>query len=215
LQLESYGAAGFQFTRRNVPQKHPITSGTLPNLVCQSLPASNPEMAHGEFVSGKLSSIDESEGLTARWKASAVLRKSQVDTYLFVRLLYPGTLDLTQADCLALETWVPEGQTAPTQLLVVLREKDGGEFLASTGRSLAAAGRDITYIPFTRFQLAGWSKDSDGELDLARVDEVRVGWGGYLGSEGEKIEVTLALPQSGSLRKTTPREVHAKQETRE
>ena len=67
---------------------------------------------------------------------------------------------------------------------------------------LGAPGRDCTYIPLTRFQLAGWSKDNNGELDLNRVDEVRVGWGGYLGTEGEKVAFSFALPQMGAVKMT-------------
>lgn len=204
LRLEPYGASVFRFTGRRAPKRHPVAAGTLPNLVCQPRPPASSTLAHGEFVSGTLSPRAEGAGTAEGWTTSAVVRKSQVDTYLFARLHYPSLLDLTQADCLALESWVPEGQAAPTQILVILHEKDGGDFLASTGRSLGAAGRDVTYLPFTRFQLAGWSKDQDGELDLARVDEVRIGWGGYLGTEGEKIAFSFAIPQSGNLRAAPP-----------
>lgn len=83
---------------------------------------------------------------------------------------------------------------------MILHEKGGGDFLATSGRSLGMSGHEQTFIPFARFQLAGWSKDSDGELDLQRVDEVRVGWGGYYGSEGETVDFSLAKPEIGSHR---------------
>jgi hypothetical protein len=35
------------------------------------------------------------------------------------------------------------------------------------------------------FRLAGWSKDDDGVLDPKRVACIRIGWGGYYGTEGE------------------------------
>jgi hypothetical protein len=118
-----------------------------------------------------------------------------VDTHLFTQFHYAPSLDLSDADCLALETWVPEGQTMPNQLLVILHEQGGGDFLAETGRSLAGPGREQTFIPLRRFQLASWSKDADGVLDLQRVEDIRVGWGGYLGTEGEKVRFSVALPQ--------------------
>jgi hypothetical protein len=33
-------------------------------------------------------------------------------------------------------------------------------------------------------------------LDLAAITEVRIGWGGYIGTEREKVEFTVALPQT-------------------
>jgi hypothetical protein len=30
------------------------------------------------------------------------------------------------------------------------------------------------------------------------VSEIRIGWGGYLGTEGERLEFSAALPQTGS-----------------
>ena len=56
---------------------------------------------------------------------------------------------------------------------------------------------DRVFLPFGRLQLAGWSKDTDGVLDLRRVGEIRVGWGGYVGREGEQIEFSLRAPRAG------------------
>jgi len=80
---------------------------------------------------------------------------------------------------------------------VILHEEGGGDFLAATGRSLAAPGRERTFVAMSRFQLAGWSKDADGVLDPTRISEIRVGWGGYFGAEGEKVQFRVALPQVG------------------
>jgi len=85
-------------------------------------------------------------------------------------------------------------------LLVILQEKGGGDFLASTPRSLGSAGHDRTFIPLSRFQLAGWSKDTDGILDASRIGEIRIGWGGYLGTEGERIQYSLSPPRVGQRR---------------
>jgi hypothetical protein len=98
-----------------------------------------------------------------------------------------------------LDTWVPDGQRTPNELLVILHEREGGDFLASTGRSLGAPGHSRVFVPLNRLQLAGWSKDADGVLDQKHVDEIRVGWGGYLGAEGERVEFSVALPQVGSV----------------
>jgi hypothetical protein len=94
-----------------------------------------------------------------------------------------------------LESWVPDGQHAPTQLLVILQEKEGGDFLANTARSLGTPGHERTILPLGLLQLARWSKDADGLLDLSRVSQIRVGWGGYCGSAGQEIEFRLTAPR--------------------
>ena len=66
-----------------------------------------------------------------------------------------------------------------------------------TGRSLAGPAREQTFIPLDRFQLAGWSKDADGRLDPRRIQDIRIGWGGYLGTVGETVEFSVGLPQLG------------------
>jgi hypothetical protein len=53
------------------------------------------------------------------------------------------------------------------------------------------------FLPLSRFQHAGWSKGAGGEFDWTRVTSVRIGWGGYFGAEGEKIEFSLGPPEMG------------------
>jgi hypothetical protein len=118
---------------------------------------------------------------------------------MFVRFLYPEPLDLAETECLIVDAWVPAGQQTGTRLLVIVQERDGGDFLADTGCSLGATGHHRVFVPINRLQLAGWSQDNDGELDLRRVSEVRIGWGGYTGTEGERVEFSVALPHTGSI----------------
>jgi hypothetical protein len=122
-----------------------------------------------------------------------------VDTYLFLRFQYPKLLNLSDADCLAVETRVPNGRSTPSQLLVILQEEGGGDFIADTGRSLAAPGSERSFVAMSRFQPAGWSTDADGVLDLRRVSEIRIGWGGYFGAKGEKVQFSVTLPQFGTV----------------
>ena len=68
------------------------------------------------------------------------------------------------------------------------------------GEESHAPGRERSFIPLSRFQLAGWSKDADGVLDLKRVSDIRIGWGGYLGTEGETVQFSVALPQTGTVK---------------
>ena len=200
LDLAPYGGTFLRFTQTRAPKKYPAKSGMLPNLTVAPLPTVEPLVVRGEFVREQFiqTSSPAKPGLPL-WQVAGTITRSQVDTFLFFRFPYATPLDLSQADCLVLDTWVPEGQRSPTQLLVILQEKNGGDFLASTGRSLASPGHQRLFIPLNRFQLAGWSKDSDGQLDVSRIGEVRIGWGGYLGAEGERIQFSVATPQTGRI----------------
>ncbi len=200
LSLEPYSAALFRFASAKPPQRRTITDGALPNLVLHALPEVEPVMGHGEFVRAELTpdAIHSRSGSPA-WQAAAVLTRTNVDTHLFLQFRYRQPLDLSDTDCLVMETWVPDGQSTPNQLLVILHEEGGGDFFAETGRSLAAPGRERTFIALSRFQLAGWSKDADGVLDPKRVGDIRIGWGGYLGAEREKVQFSVALPRVGTV----------------
>ena len=210
LKLEAYGASFFLFDHPKTPARIKTSDSALPNLSLRRLPEIEPAVLHGEFVRGEVlpGAAHPTDGVPS-WQAESVLTKGSVDTYFFAQFRYAQPLDLSDADCLALETWVPEGQTAPSQLLVILHEQDGGDFLAETGRPLAEPGRKQIFIPLRRFQLASWSKDADGALDLQHVQDIRVGWGGYLGTEGEIVQFTLALPQVGFVGSKEPRKGNA------
>jgi len=200
LSLEPYGAAFFRFTSAKPPRQRAVTDGALPNLSLRGVPRTEPTMGHGEFVRAELTpDTARSRVDSPAWQAAAVLTKAKVDTHLFLQFRYPQPLDLTDADCLAIETWVPDSQSTPNQLLVILHEEGGGDFIAETGRSLAAPGRERTFVALSRFQLAGWSRDADGVLDSKRVGDIRIGWGGYFGAEGEKVQFSVALPQVGAV----------------
>lgn len=195
LSLDPYGAAVFRFARARPPARHPLGEGPLPGLVFRALEPVAPTLLRGEFVRGELTPVANLTTNSPAWEATAVLTRGGEDTWLFVQFHFSPPLDLSTAACLALETWVPEGQSTPTQLLVIVHEEGGGDFFAETGRSLAEPGREQRFVPFARFQLAGWSQDADGELDRTRVSDLRVGWGGYLGREGELVRFRLTLPR--------------------
>lgn len=200
VHLEPYGAVGLRFPESRAPSRHPARSGALPNLTISATPAVAPTVSRGEFVRSELAP-DEAHTTEGQpdWRASATLTKGQVDTFLFVRFIQPTPVDLAAADCLVIDTWVPPGQRTPSQILVIVQEQDGGDFLASSGRPLGEAGYVRVFLPFSRLQQAGWSQDADGLLDRSRVADIRVGWGGYLGTEGEAIEFSVAQPRVGSV----------------
>lgn len=198
LDLQPYGGVILRYPGARVPQRHVIQSGSLPNLRLRPLPTITPERSQGEFVRAEARiDKDRSEPSHPVWQASATLTKGGVDTFMFLRFIFPEPINLERADCLVLDAWVPPGQGTGTQLLAIVQEKEGGDFIASTGCGLGVAGHQRIYVPLNRLQLAGWSPDVDGELDLRRVSEVRIGWGGYLGAEGERIGFSVSLPQAG------------------
>lgn len=206
LDLQPYGAALLRYPAARLPERRAPRSGTLPNLVERALPEVKPALSHGEFVSAEVEpDISRSQPGRPAWRASARLTKSQVDTWTFVRFLFPEPLDLRGVDCLVFDAWIPAGQQTSAQLLAIVQEKGGGDFMAGTGCPLAAAGHHRLFVPLSRLQLAGWSRDGDGELDLRQVSEVRIGWGGYLGAEDERVEFSVALPQTGAATPPAPR----------
>jgi hypothetical protein len=202
LSLEPYCAALFRYgSARPTLRRLSAPGAGLPGFSLRPVPWVEPTAPHGEFVAAELApDADRSTAGAPVWQARGVLTKAQVDTFLFVQFHYPRALDLGQASCLVVDSWVPDGQSTPNQLLVILHEEGGGDFIADTGRSLAAAGRERSFVALTRFQLAGWSQDSDGVLDPSRIQDIRIGWGGYLGAKDEKVQFSAALPLSAMVR---------------
>ncbi len=198
LSLEPWDAAVFRFTTPRPPARRPLGAGALPGLGFRTLAPAAPTLLRGEFVRAELRPAAGPTTNAPAWEVAAALTRGRVDTWAFAQFHFSPPLDLSAADCLALETWVPEGQTTANQLLVLLREEGGGDFFAETGRSLAGPGWERSFLPLERFQLAGWSRDPDGELDRTRISDLRVGWGGYLGTEGEQVRFRLAPPQIGA-----------------
>ena len=99
---------------------------------------------------------------------------------------------------------MPGGQRTSSEILAIVQEEGGGDFLAGTGRSLAGLEHQRVFVPMSKLQLAGWSQDQDGVLDLHRVHEIRIGWGGYYGAEGERVEFSVSLPQTGVIAISPP-----------
>lgn len=197
LSLGAYEATAFTFAQAVLPERRRLATGLLPGFAEADLKLGEPELARGEFVRAELARQNLPDGaLLAGWQADATLTKGQTDTWLFLRFEPKQPLDLRKAQGLALDTWVPAGQRTPAQLLVILREAGGGDFIANTGRMLSVAGRRPVKVAFSAFQPAGWSQDANGRLDLDRVAEVRVGWGGHLGVAGERVAFGVAAPRT-------------------
>ena len=201
IAFPAYGGFVFHFPEQRLPRRSNLTNAAMPALEVRDLPAASPVLGRGEFVREELAAAAPLQGTRQpAWRIKGTLTKGGVDTFLFAQFLYPQTLDLHGADFLVLDIWVPQAQRTPNQLLVILHEKEGAEYLANTGRLLGVPGYSRTWLPLSLFRLAGWSHDQNGHLDLSDITELRVGWGGYLGAEGEQVEFSLSTPQTAAVK---------------
>jgi hypothetical protein len=213
LRLGPYGAMFFRAAQgsprppgadgiaRDVPGGHaPPPGGTAAqggprppgavvlSIACELLPdAGKPSVGKGTHVRSDFSGDDASG-----WRASATLTQGQVDTHLFISFNYAKPLDLTRAEGLAFDTSVPDGQRTSAELLVFVNTSEGGRYLAGTGRFLNESGAVRAYALFSQFRPFG---DTRGPLDLSKVTAIQIGWGGYFGREGERIDLTVKPPQ--------------------
>ncbi|MCC6145725.1 MAG: hypothetical protein IT368_18110 [Candidatus Hydrogenedentes bacterium] len=191
--LGPYGAMLYRFAEARPPLRKTGGDGALPALETRPLPAVPPTVGHGEFVEGGVTP----EAETA-WHASARLTKGATDTHLFLSFTYPEPIDLSSDLCIVFDTIVPDTQRTPTAILVIARDVHGNEYLASTGRSLGTPGMQRSYVSRTQFERAGWSPVTADAFDWSAVTDFRIGWGGYLGLEGEIIAFTVAPLQAMS-----------------
>lgn len=197
LNLEPYDARILRFASARPTARMLPKDGLLPKTTLKAVPVVEPSVGQGEFVRSEITREDTYQGGGPVWHAAATLTKGGTDTFLFLQMRYPEVLDLSKAQHLEITSWTPENQSTPTQLLVIISEDGGGDFITETGRSFAIPGEERSYVALSRFQLAGWSKDADGVLDLTKVRDIRIGWGGYHGEKDESVDFRVALPQLG------------------
>ena len=203
VRLGPYGAVLLRYPESKLPRRLPASTGALPGLTLQSLPEVRPDIGKGQFVRAELTEDSARLGFARpAWRAAATLTKSHVDTHLFLSFKFPQPVNLGASEVLALDTWTPEGQGTPTELLVILRDNNGNDYVAHSGRPLNAAGRSRSFVLLSQFQPAGWlAQRGTGRFDFSNVSAIHVGWGGYLGIEGEKVEFATTVPQIGSFKK--------------
>jgi hypothetical protein len=199
LRLGPYSATLLRYAEAELARRLPVASGGLPGLKLRPLPDVKPVAGAGEFVKAELT------GDASQWRAVGTVTKSQMDTHLFLSFNFPQPVDLGGGDVLALESWVPEGQGTPTELLVILHDNKGRDFVAHAGRSLGAPGHCRSFVLLSQFQIASWSKSRDARLDPSAITAIRIGWGGHLGAVGEKVEFSTAPPQIGQIARQAAR----------
>lgn len=194
LNLQPYGGMLFRFAEAKPALRKPTAGGSLPVLLTTKLPEVSPGVGKGEFVQADVKQV--SQAGQKQWSAAATLAKSDVDTFLFLMFTYPNPVDLSQAAYLAFDVSIPEGQRAGASLLVILRDEDGIEYYANTHVPLSDTTSVRAYAAKNRFERAGWSKTPEGQLDFAKIREIRIGWGGYFGKEGETVAFTTGAPEA-------------------
>lgn len=199
LQLGAYGGMLLRAKALAEPRRKRGAQLAVPSFASVPLSAAAPTIGKGQFVQAA-----QTGDATAGWCAAATLTKGQVDTHLFFSFNYPQPPELGGSDGLVLDTAVPAGQQTGVELLAMLHTSDGGDYIASTGRLLNAPGACRTHVLFSQFHRAGWAKGADVPLDLAKVNAIRIGWGGYFGAEGEKIAFTAQTPQRFACSLQTP-----------
>ncbi|GIX08179.1 MAG: hypothetical protein KatS3mg115_2582 [Candidatus Poribacteria bacterium] len=193
LSLEGYGMLVIQWKRSKAPGRIRAELGELPQIAYRPMPTPEPMLTAGEHVRGRAEPFRGESGRDG-WEANGLLTRGNVDTFLFLSFVYPSPQDLSEAFGIVLESWVPEGQRTPAQLLVILRDADGADYLASTGRPLSQSGWVRTIVSLDRFQLGGWSSDPNGRLDRDRIAALSIGWGGYYGQDGETVRFRVLPP---------------------
>ncbi len=181
LHLGAYGGMFYRFAQARLPERHALPEGGLPGMTASDLSIPTPHVGQGQYVEGGVSPAGES------WEAKATLTKGNVDTFQFAVMDFAQPVDLKNAACLSIDTWAPAGQHAHTGLLVVLRDTSGMEYFAETGRWLSDPGDTTSFISIERFQRAAWRDQPDRPFDFGSVSAMLVGWGGYLGAEGEEV----------------------------
>lgn len=185
LKLGPYDGVLCTYAATVPPRRlHPPT-GELPGLALTPLPGVTPEVGKGEFVKSELTPQGPA------WRSVGTLTKSKTDTFLFLAFRYPQPVNLGSATGLLLDCAVPAGQGTPANLLVILTDTTGAQFFADTGRPLSLAGRTEWFVSFDSLAPAGWSSNPASRLNLNAIGGLAVGWGGYYGTEGERVELTL------------------------
>ncbi|MCC6695661.1 MAG: hypothetical protein IT365_08520 [Candidatus Hydrogenedentes bacterium] len=196
VELGPYGGVLFRFDDAAPIPRTPLTKSGFGEVRWLSMPEVTPSVGKGEFVRGEIGAIAQTDS-PLTWEAKAVLTKGDVDTFLFATFDYPQPVDLSQAAFLHFTTAVPPGQRASTRLLVILRDTRGVEYLGETAHALNDGSSCQSYLRLSQFHRAGWSTEPAGPLDLSAINAIRVGWGGYLGREGETVDFAFAAPKAG------------------
>lgn len=198
LKLQPYGGVILRYPSARTPERTQPVSLQGAQLPVRDLPEAKVSVSKGEFVDGGTTEVTLPEGKA--WLSSGTLTKGNVDTFLFTAFTYPQPVDLSDVAGLYLRVSVPEGQKTPTNLLVFIEDADGTRYLGDTGRAMSLAGMRPSFVGINQFRPFSAAPGKVPGLDLTRITSISVGWGGYFGTEGEKVSYTVLPPQVFELR---------------
>ena len=57
-----------------------------------------------------------------------------------------------------------------------------------------ASGHCHCTVAVNSFERAGWCRITDKPLDMGSIATIRIGWGGYLGTENEQVRFSFSAP---------------------
>ncbi len=200
VRLAAYGGMLYTFKDTIPRPRKEIQAGDLPGMAVRALPAASPAPLCGTYVQAAIEPEPASISAgPAAWRVAGTITKEDVDTFLFASFDYPQPADLRESAFLVFDAWLPQHQHAAARLLVIICDSSGVEYLAETGVPLNASGQHACHVALNRFQRAGWCAITDRPLDFSRISSIRIGWGGYLGDEGENVTFSMSPPCLASL----------------
>lgn len=193
LAIDGFGAKFVRFAAAAPPSRTRLQTGPLPGVRAADLPPTGqPTTGTGPSVRATLSAAANGSS----WNAKSLLTKDNADSWCFVRFTYPKPIDLRHAFGIAIDCEIPAGQSSPARMFAYVHERDGGDYIADLGRTTADPGARTHYLALQRFHHFGGSPDPDGKLSPDRIAAISIGWGGYSGDAGERIEFTVAPPRA-------------------
>ncbi len=188
VTLRGYGARIFRTRTALRPAR--LKAGD--NLTCQMVMQPLPAITHAA-IGANPTVKTELEGSAERgWTAVGTLSKGNIDTHLFLGFSYEKPFSLKDSDGVVIDTEVTAMQETHAELLVFIATEGGHRYLASTGRSLRAAGGKQSILLFSQFH--PFDK-TDAPMNVEKITTIQVGWGGYFGREGESIRFGVKPPQ--------------------
>ncbi len=200
ITLEPYSGVFLRFGKARTPARRKAASGGLPQLSLRPIKPTAVVHAAGTHVEASVKrAASPFTGAEDAWEALGIVKKSDVDTFMFAVMRFAQPVRVSDSDFLSFRVSVPQGQPSAPQLLVIVTDSRGVQYWAETGRALSVPGKDEIVLPLQAFSHAPFSTGPAGSLDWGSVAAINVGWGGHFGKEGDRIGFTVSAPVAGGV----------------
>lgn len=191
LAMGAHGASIVQFSGASPGPRPRLEDENLPGIRTSELPPpGRPTPGTGSTVKTVLSGPTN-----AFWMTTSTLTESNKDSWCFLRFPYSKDIDLSDAFGIAIDCEIPPGQATAASLFAYVHEPGGQNFIAELGRTTAEPGVRTHYLGLSRFRRFDRATGSNSRPDFRRINAISVGWGGYTGEAGEKIEFAVTPPR--------------------